>query len=59
MYLDFGVWECRNSWVDGVFAVWVSGTSSVDLDFGVLECRSSWVDGIFFGVLVCRSCWGG
>ena len=33
--------------MEGVFAGFVSGISSVDLDFGVLEGRSSWVDGVF------------
>ena len=32
----FGGLESRSSRVDSVFAVWVSGISSVDLDFGVL-----------------------
>ncbi len=32
----FGGLDSRSSRVDGVFAVWVSGISSVDLDFGVL-----------------------
>ena len=34
MDLDFGVLECRSSWVDGVF--------------GGLESRSIRVDGVFF-----------
>ena len=49
----FGGLHSRSSRVDGVFGVWVSGFSSLDLDFGVLVSRSSWLDGVF-GVFECR-----
>ena len=51
----FGGLDRRRSKVDGVFGVWVSGFSSVDLDFDVLEYRSRWADGVFFGGLDSRS----
>ncbi len=52
--LCFGGLQSRSARVDGVFTVWMSGSSSLDLDFGVLVSRSSWVDAVF-GVFEWRS----